>query len=120
MQAGFQPGFAVTGQSAQGKTLPVVLSFLHLGKFSAYVSASRTKTRHGLAIIQLVTLDDLNQPLPHDLLLEDQWHQAMEHNTLVTYKFIDGDIRRIPEPEYERKHCINVGKPTFWTEQRTI
>jgi len=27
MQAGFQPGFAVTGQSAQGKTLPVVLSF---------------------------------------------------------------------------------------------
>ena len=27
MQAGFQPGFAVTGQSAQEKTLPVVLSF---------------------------------------------------------------------------------------------
>jgi len=55
MQAGFQPGFAVPGQSAQEKTLPVVLSFLYHGKFSAYVSASRTRTRHGLAIVQPVT-----------------------------------------------------------------
>jgi hypothetical protein len=113
MQAGFQPGFAVTGQSAQGKTLPVVLSFLHHGKFSAYVSASRTRTRHGLAIVQPVTLNDLNQPLPHDLLLEDQRHQAMEHNTLVTYKFIEGDIIDVPEPEYEKKNSISVGKPNF-------
>jgi hypothetical protein len=60
-----------------------------------------------------VTLNDLNQPLPHDLLLEDQRHQAMEHNTLVTYKFIEGDIIDVPEPEYEKKNSISVGKPNF-------
>jgi len=32
---------------------------------------------------------------------------------LVTYKFIEGDIIDVPEPEYERKHSIKVGKPTF-------
>ena len=37
----------------------------------------------------------------------------MEHNTLIAYKFIEGDIVDIPEPEYERKHRIKVGKPTF-------
>jgi len=36
-----QPGFAVTGQSAQGKTLPSVLANLHEGGFGAYVAASR-------------------------------------------------------------------------------
>ena len=60
-----------------------------------------------------MTLDDLNQPLPHDLLLEDQQHQSMEHNTLVTYNFIEGEVIDVPEPEYESSHSIKVGKPTF-------
>ena len=37
----------------------------------------------------------------------------MEHNTLVTYNFIECEIIDIPEPEYEKSHSINVGKPTF-------
>lgn len=36
-----QSGFAVTGQSAQGKTLPSILAGLHEGGFGAYVAASR-------------------------------------------------------------------------------
>jgi hypothetical protein len=40
-QVPVQPGFAVTGQSAQGKTLPSMLTNLHEGGFGAYVAASR-------------------------------------------------------------------------------
>ncbi|KAG1725521.1 hypothetical protein EDB19DRAFT_1833755 [Suillus lakei] len=39
-QVPIQPAFAVTGHSAQGKTLPQVLVNLHEGSFAAYVSAS--------------------------------------------------------------------------------
>jgi hypothetical protein len=42
-QVPVQPGFAVTGQSAQGKTLPCVLANLHEGGFGAYVAASRAR-----------------------------------------------------------------------------
>lgn len=34
------PGFAITGHSAQGKTLTKVLANLHEGVFAAYVAAS--------------------------------------------------------------------------------
>jgi hypothetical protein len=40
-QLNLQPGFAITGHAAQGKTLPQVLVDLGEGGFSAYVSASR-------------------------------------------------------------------------------
>jgi len=39
-QLPIQSGFAVTGQSAQGKTLPSVLTNLHKGGFGTYVAAS--------------------------------------------------------------------------------
>jgi len=65
-----QPGFAVTGQSAQGKTLPCALANLHEGGFSAYVAASRAWNRNGLCITEPVTLQDLNKPIPHTLLFE--------------------------------------------------
>jgi hypothetical protein len=39
-QVPVQPAFGVTGQSAQGKTLPKVLANMHEGGFSAYVAAS--------------------------------------------------------------------------------
>jgi len=41
--------FAVTGQSAQGKTLPNVLNRLHEGGFGAYVAASRAVIRKAFA-----------------------------------------------------------------------
>jgi ATP-dependent exoDNAse (exonuclease V) alpha subunit len=40
-QVPIQPGFAVTGHSSQGKSLPKVLVSLHDGGFAAYVAASR-------------------------------------------------------------------------------
>ncbi|KAG1904462.1 uncharacterized protein F5891DRAFT_945755, partial [Suillus fuscotomentosus] len=49
-QLPIQPAFAVTGHSAQGKTLPKVLVNLHEGGFAAYVAASRAQTREGLCI----------------------------------------------------------------------
>ena len=66
-QMAFQPGFASTGHSAQGKK---VLAWLHEGGFAAYISASWPNSRFGLAIIQPVTLSDLNKPLPYDLIQE--------------------------------------------------
>ncbi|TEB25457.1 hypothetical protein FA13DRAFT_1898160, partial [Coprinellus micaceus] len=62
-QLPIQPAFAVTGQSAQGKTLPIVLAPLHDGGFGAYVAASRATSREGLCILQSVSLSDLNKPL---------------------------------------------------------
>jgi ATP-dependent exoDNAse (exonuclease V) alpha subunit len=69
-QVPIQPAFAVTGQSAQGKTLPKVSVGLHEGGFAAYVAASRAKTRTGLCITQPVHLNDLNKPIAHDLFVE--------------------------------------------------
>jgi ATP-dependent exoDNAse (exonuclease V) alpha subunit len=40
-QLAIQPSFAVTGHSAQGKTLPNVIVDLHEGGFGVYVAASR-------------------------------------------------------------------------------
>jgi hypothetical protein len=82
-QLAFQPGFASTGHSAQGKTLPKVLAWLHEGGFAAYVSASRPNNHYGLAIIQSVTLAELNKPLPYDLIKESKRHDVLEHNTLI-------------------------------------
>ena len=67
-----QPGFAVTGQSAQGKTLPSVLANLHEGGFGAYVAASRARQQEGLCITEEVTLNQLNQLVPNSLLREAQ------------------------------------------------
>ena len=86
-QMSCQPGFASTGHSAQGKTLPKILCALHEGGFAAYVAASRATSRRGLAIFQPVTLDDLNHRLPSDLIQEEKRHEIMEHNTLVKYGF---------------------------------
>ncbi|KAG2758046.1 hypothetical protein P692DRAFT_20710749, partial [Suillus brevipes Sb2] len=69
-QVPIQPAFAVTGHSAQGKTLPQVLVNLHEGGFAAYVAASRARTRKGLCITQPVTVDLLNKRIPSDLSVE--------------------------------------------------
>lgn len=67
IQLPFQPGFAVTGQSAQGKTLPSVLVNLHEGSFGAYVAASHARCHEGLCITEEVNLNQLNQPIPYNL-----------------------------------------------------
>ena len=109
----FQPGFASTGHSAQGKTLPKVLAWLHEGGFAAYVSASRPNSRFGLAIIQPVTLSDLNKPLPYDLIQETKCHIVMEHNTLIRYGIKSGNIMPVPDPEEEHGKKFHAGKAIF-------
>lgn len=112
-QAGFQPGFAVTGHAAQGQTLPIVLAWLHTGGFAAYVSASRATSRHGLTIIEPVTLSDLNKPLPYDLICENRRHEVMEHNTLVRFNFKAGDLQQVPDPEEEKGKPLKIGKVKY-------
>jgi len=102
-QIPIQPAFAVTGHSAQGKTILKVLASLHEGGFGAYVAASRAKSRSGLYITHTVRLQDLNKPIPHDLLVEIRRLENLEHNTLVQHGFIKGSIIPIPEPESEHK-----------------
>ncbi|KAG2134072.1 hypothetical protein DEU56DRAFT_700395, partial [Suillus clintonianus] len=84
-QLPIQPAFAVTGQSAQGKTLPNIIVNLKEGGFAAYVAASRARTREGLFIIHPVKLKDLNKILPDALLREDKRLQILQHNTMVDF-----------------------------------
>jgi hypothetical protein len=100
-QLPIQPAFAVTGQSTQGKTLPVVLAALHEGGFGAYIAASRAKSREGLCIVRQVSLADLNKPLPHDLLAEMKRLLALEHNTSVRLGFSTEAPQPVPDPELE-------------------
>lgn len=102
-QLPIQPAFAVTGHSAEGKTLPNVLTNLHEGGFGAYVAASRAQSRDGLFITETVNLADLNnKPIPYNLLQESKRLQILEHNTYVRYGFRDEKFQPIFDPESER------------------
>jgi hypothetical protein len=100
-QLPLQPGFAVTGHSAQGKTLEKVLVNLKQGGCGAYVSASRATTRYGLCITQPVTLPDLDKPLHPDLLFEARRFHIMAQNTLIEFSFCEGTKSTVPDAESE-------------------
>lgn len=100
-QLPIQPGFAITGHSAQGKTLPKVLAFLDDGGFGAYVSASRARTRYGLCIVNPVRLSDLNKPIPSDLMMEMKRLKVIDHNMQVRYGYCSGTVQKVPDPEVE-------------------
>ena len=104
-QLPIQPAFAVTGHSAQGKTLPKIIVNLANGGFAAYVAASRATTREGLCITEPVTIQQLNKPLPHDLLHEVRRLESIEHNTLITYGFQSGSL--VPVPDLESEHSLS-------------
>lgn len=101
-QLPIQPAFAVTGHSAQGKTLPSVLVNLHEGGFGAYVAASRARTREGLCVTHAVNIDQLNKPLPVDLIREVRRFEAIEHNTYIRHGLRKGELVQIPDAEAER------------------
>ncbi|KAK0236611.1 hypothetical protein EDD85DRAFT_580394 [Armillaria nabsnona] len=69
-QMPFQAVFACTGQVAQGQTMPGVLAYMNEGGFAAYVAASRAICREGLYVAHPVQLEQLNHPLPVDLVKE--------------------------------------------------
>jgi len=101
-QLPIQPAFAVTGHSAQGKSLPKILTSLHEGGFAAYVAASRAFDREGLCITHPVQLSDLNKPLPQDVFNENRRLKALEHNTSIRFGFISGSSIHVPDPETEK------------------
>jgi hypothetical protein len=94
----------VTGQSAQGKTLPKILANLHEGGFAAYMAASRASDRYGLCITEPVTLTHLNKPVPYNLLMEQKRFDGLEHNTYVRYGFLQGHAVNVIDLESERQH----------------
>lgn len=96
-QLPIQPAFAVTGHSAQGKTLPKVIVNLHEGGFAALC----TQNRQGLCITQSVTIDQLNKPLPNDLVQEIHRLNALEHNTYMHLDLLDGKPMDVIDPELE-------------------
>lgn len=112
-QLPIQPAFAVTGHSAQGKTLPRILVNLHDGGFGAYVAASRACTREGLCITQPVSMDQLNKPLPVDLVREVQCFEAIEHNTYIHCGLRAGEFVQIPDAEAERSNVTAPVCPTL-------
>ena len=109
-QLPIQPAFAVTGHSAQGKTLPTVLTNLREGGFGAYVATSRARTRYGLYITEPIQLQDLEKSLPYNLLQESKRLAGLEHNTYVQYGFRNDDYKKIIDPESEQNipHIIPV------------
>ena len=109
-QLPIQPAFAVTGHSAEGKTLPTVLTNLREGGFGAYVATSRARSRHGLYITEPIQLQDLEKPLPYNLLQESKRLAILEHNTYVQYGFRSDNYRKIIDPESEQNvpHTIPV------------
>jgi len=114
-QLPIQPAFAVTGHSAEGKTLPNVLADLHEGGFAAYVVASRPTSREGLCLSRPVSLEMLNRPLPYDLHIELQRLKIMEHNTLIRYGFEEGIEQPVFHPETESQLSAehNIIRPKF-------
>jgi len=72
---------------------------LNFGGAKAYVIASRARDRGGLALLQPVTLEDLNEPPPLDLRVEHRRQKALEHNTLIRLGYLDGDYVEVPDPE---------------------
>ncbi|KAE9397896.1 hypothetical protein BT96DRAFT_940545 [Gymnopus androsaceus JB14] len=101
-QLPLQPGFALTGVSAQGKTMSVVFCELHAGQYQVYVSASRATSQEGLFIAKPVSLHDLNEPpLPLNLWFEHRNFQQLEHNTMVKWGYIQGPMVQVQDSEYE-------------------
>src|SRR6266852_6519112 len=98
-QLALQLAFASIAHGAQGKTLPAVASDLNFGGAKAYVIASRATDRHGLALLQPVTLEHLNKSPDRDLRAEHMRQKALEHNTLLKFGFVTGHPATVPDPE---------------------
>lgn len=113
-QLPIQCGFAVTGHSAQGQTLLVVICSLKGGSWPAYVVASRAKTRFGLFLTERVTLEDLNsRAVPMHLWFETNRFEILEHNTRVTWGFIQGTCKSLPDWEANNFQAFGLEQYRF-------
>jgi len=90
-----------------------VLVDLSDGGFAAYVAASHPRSWKDLCLMHSVKLDQLNKPLPADLLVEVQRFEALEHNTYIRHGLRAGDIIPMPDAEGEQLVKHAPFKPTF-------
>ena len=123
-QLAFELGFAVTGHSAQGKTMDCVVCDLNSLDGGGYVAASRARTREGLVITRPVTLQVLNRPLKHELVFELRRLNVLSHNTLVRHGYLDEPLLNVPDFEIEKdlpettKFHIDVADPAETATKR--
>ncbi len=89
--------------------MPSILAYMNEGGFAAYVAASRATCCDGLYVAHPITLEQLNQDLPVDLVREMQKFNAMAWNTLVRYGFREGNI--IPVEDTADDPYLIVDKP---------
>lgn len=119
-QLPIQPGFSVTGQSAQGKTMPKVFCDLAEGSYAAYVAVSRARRREDLFLYRPIKLDVLNRKRSIDLESELRRYKTMEHNTFIKFGFRSGTFVQVPDAEdrhFEPESRIFVGENALlWDE----
>jgi len=102
-QLPLQLAFASTVHGAQGRTIPSIVSDLNFGGAKAYVIASRTRSRHTLALIRPTTLKKLNTRRTPDLEKEACRLRDLEHNTRIRYDFSIGNEVEVYDPEAGNK-----------------
>jgi hypothetical protein len=98
-QVGIQPGFTLTSQSSQGKTILKVLADLTEGGFLAYVTASHAQSCYSLCILKQVNLNHLRRNLPFNLSHESLQLDALAHNTLVNFGLVNSGCVTVPDVE---------------------
>jgi hypothetical protein len=119
-QLPIQLAFSSTAHGAQGKTMTAIGSDLNFGGAKAYVIASRARDREGLALLQPVTLQALNEPPPLDLRIEHCRQKALEHNTLIRLGYLNGEYEKVPDPESGLQLTDRKGKVRLtWNMEET-
>jgi hypothetical protein len=76
---------------------------MHDSVFAAYVAASRARTREGLCLTERVVAAQLNKHVSNDLFAEIQHFEALEHNSLVSHGFRQGELINVPDAEGESR-----------------
>lgn len=74
-------------------------SVLNFRGAKACIIASHARNREGLALLQLVTLQALNQPPPRGLQIEHERQKALKRNTLICMSVLKEKLVSIPDPE---------------------
>jgi hypothetical protein len=118
-QLPFELAFAITGHSAQGKTMNGVVCDLNTADVGGYIAASRARTRQGLVLIRDVTLQLLNVPLRCELVLEMRRLEALAHNTLVRFGYSSAKVVEVPDFEIEKQLPVATEVNVLVTVERS-
>jgi hypothetical protein len=69
--------------------MPCVVCDLNTSDAGGYIAASHACTREGLIITRPVTLQSLNHPLKHELVLDMRRLEVLVHNTLAQHGYVN-------------------------------